>query len=227
MNAINSLFAIIARDNGSVRRYGAGAGRVLRVNARLRGRRSPPGRLPPGYLPFGCCIGCLPAAVMAGRLPFNTTTWKRSMAPVLIIALLTGGVRRRLSRRTLLHLTAAAVLLWLLESQSWLSAPLSPVFGLFGAQSFFISGSIFLNVMQAGEQFALNEDLEGFPRMSRAQLYFGYALLTVITVNWLAAGHNTAAVAQQSSLASQRLHRHRPAPGLLGLADRQRRPARR
>ena len=137
-----------------------------------------------------------------GQLSFLYRDLEALMAPLLLVSLLVAGLARRLSRRTLLHLTAAAVLLWLLELQTWLSDPLSPVFGLLGAQAFFLSVSIFLNVMSAGNHFALNEEAQGFPRMSRAMLYLGYALLTVTTVNWLAASHNVPAVAQQGQVAT-------------------------
>jgi len=137
-----------------------------------------------------------------GRLAFNYRDIEALAMPVLLAGLLLAALARRLSRRTLLHLTAAAVLLWLLESQAWLSDPLSPLFGLIGAQAVFLSVSIFLNVMSAGDHFALNEEFEHFPRLSRALLYFGYALLTVTTVTWLAASHNASAMAQQGQVAT-------------------------
>jgi len=200
----NGLFAWIARDNEVfVAALAFVFGVLLWLNARRLRLR----------LPAAALFAWIFAAWLLywvftrrgqwlGRLSFQYHDLEALMAPVLLAALLLAGLTRRLRRRTLLHLTAAAVLLWLLESQTWLSDPLSPVFGLLGAQSFFISVSIFLNVMQAGEHFALNEELPGFPRMSRAQLYFGYALLTVVTVNWLAASHNAAAVTQQGEIAA-------------------------
>lgn len=200
----NSLFAFIARDNevfvaGLVFVFGV----VLWLSARLRRRPLPAAGLFAWIFSAWLLFWVFTRhGQVLGRLSFQYRDLEAFMAPLLLIALLLAAVTRRLSRRALLHLTAAAVLFWLLESQSWLSDPLSPVFGLLGAQSFFISVSIFLNVMQAGEQFALNDDLEGFPRQSRAQLYFGYALLTVITVNWLAASHNAPAIAQQSQIAA-------------------------
>ena len=136
-----------------------------------------------------------------GQWSFTYRDIEALMAPVLLGRLLLAGLARRLSRKTVLHLTAAAVLLWLLESQSWLSDPLSPLFGLLGAQAIFLSISIFLNVMQAGDHFALNQETQRFPRASRALLYFGYALLTVTTINWLAASHNAPALAQQGQVA--------------------------
>jgi hypothetical protein len=201
---VNSLFGLIVSDNEVfVAGLALVLGGLLWLRARLRRQQ----------LPAAALFAWIFAAWLLywvftrhgqwlGRLSFQYRDLEATMAPVLLAALLLAGLTGRLRRRTLLHFTAAAVLLWLLESQSWLSDPLSPVFGLLGAQSFFISFSIFLNVMQAGEQFALNEELKGFPRMARAQLYFGYALLTVITVNWLAASHNAPAVAQQGAIAA-------------------------
>ena len=200
----NSLFAFIARDNevfvaGLVFVFGV----ALWLHARLRRRPLPAAALFAwifsGWLLFWVLTR---HGQFLGRLSFQYRDLETILAPLLLLALLLASLTRRLSPRALLHLTAAAILLWLLESQSWLSDPLSPVFGLLGAQSFFISASIFLNVMQAGEQFALNDELPGFPRQSRAQLYFGYALLTVITVNWLAVSHNAPAIAQQSQIAA-------------------------
>jgi hypothetical protein len=200
----NGLFAFISRDNEVlVAGLALAIGLLLWLRASIR--RQP--------LPAAALFAWMFAAwllfwvftrrgQLLGRLSFQYRDIEALMALVLLISLLLAGLARRLSRQTLLHLTAAAILLWLLESQSWLSDPLSPVFGLLGAQAFFLSVSIFLNVMQAGDHFALNEEAEGFPRMSRAQLYFGYALLTVTTINWLAASHNAPAVAQQGQIAT-------------------------
>jgi hypothetical protein len=200
----NSLFAFISRNNEVfVAGLALAFGLLLLLRATIR--RQP--------LPAAALFAYMFAAWLLywvftrrgqvlGQFSFHYRDIEAVLAPVLLISLLLAGVARRLSRRTLLHLTAAAILLWLLESQSWLSDPLSPVFGLLGAQAFFLSVSIFLNVMQAGDHFALNEEAKGFPRMSRAQLYFGYALVTVITVNWLASSHNAPAVAQQGDIAT-------------------------
>jgi hypothetical protein len=97
---------------------------------------------------------------------------------------------RRLNDRNLLLLTAAALAFWLLEFQTLLSDPLSPLFALLGAQAALVSVGIFLNVMGAGGRFGLNLEGGRFHRFARSLMYFGYALLTIITINWLAVSHN-------------------------------------
>ncbi len=202
--AVNSLFAFVARQN-EVFVAGVALLAGLAGWGRARLRRQP---LPAAALYAWLFAGWLlfwsltRRGQVLGQWSFTYRDIEALMAPGLLVALVLAALARRTTRRTLLHLTAAAVLLWLLESQSWLSDPLSPVFGLVGAQAVFLSVSIFLNVMQAGDHFALNEEHEHFPRLSRAQLYFGYALLTVTTVNWLAASHNAPAMAQQGQVAT-------------------------
>jgi hypothetical protein len=121
--------------------------------------------------------------------------------PVLLLLLGALALARRLDGRALIHLAAAALVFWLLEFQGWLSDPLSPLHGLFGAEAIFLTASIFLNVMAAGNRFGLNTEAPGFPRTSRGLLYFGYALLTVTNLNWLAAAHNVSAMAVNEQLA--------------------------
>jgi hypothetical protein len=200
----NSLFAFISRENEVVvAGLALVIGLLLWLRARIRRRPLPAAALFAWMFAAWLLFWVVTRrGEVLGQLSFRYRDVEALMGPVLLMSLLLAGLARRLSRRTLLHLTAAAVLFWLLEFQSWLSDPLSPVFGLLGAQAFFLSVSIFLNVMQAGDHFALNEEAEGFPRMSRAQLYFGYALLTVTTVNWLATSHNASAVAQQGQIAT-------------------------
>ncbi|MEK7784804.1 MAG: hypothetical protein AAB658_05160, partial [Chloroflexota bacterium] len=81
-----------------------------------------------------------------------------------------------------------------------LSNPLSPAFGLLGAQAALLSVSIFLNVMAAGNRFALNVESGNFPRYARSLMYFGYALLTVASINWLAASHDVSAMASNEQI---------------------------
>jgi hypothetical protein len=111
---------------------------------------------------------------------------------VLLALLIVSMALRRLDTRALLHLTAAALLLWLLEFQNLLSDPLSPLFALLGAQAALLSVSIFLNVMGAGGRFGLNLEGSAFHRYARSLLYFGYALLAITTINWLAVSHDAA-----------------------------------
>ena len=136
-----------------------------------------------------------------GGLSFRYTDLETAMVPILLVGLVLAGVFRRLTGRALLHLTAAAVLLWLLESQSWLSDPLSPLGGLVGAPAIFISAGVLLNVLSAGNHFALNTEHRHFPRLSRSLLYFGYAILTVTTIVWLAATHSAGAIAHNNQIA--------------------------
>lgn len=135
-----------------------------------------------------------------GALSFNYGDLSAFMTPVLLGILLVSVLARRLSTQSLLHLTAAALLFWLLEFQDFLSDPLSPAFGLLGAQAALLSVSIFLNVMAAGNRFALNAETGRFPRYARSLMYFGYALLTVTSINWLAASHNVSAMANNEQI---------------------------
>ncbi len=153
-----------------------------------------------------------------GALSFDYRDFSALMTPALLGILLVSVLARRpstrfaselvlslskgqaLSTQTLLHLTAAALLFWLLEFQDFLSDPLSPAFGLLGAQAALLSVSIFLNVMAAGNRFALNAETGRFPRYARSLMYFGYALLTVTSINWLAASHDVSAMANNEQI---------------------------
>ena len=130
-----------------------------------------------------------------GALNFDYKHLSALMTPLLLAALGLLAAARRLTARRLLYLTAAALLFALLEFQALLSDPLSPLFGLLGAEAALLSVSIFLNVMAAGNRFGLNAESATFPRAARGLLYFGYALLTVTTVNWLAVSHHASAMA--------------------------------
>ena len=145
-----------------------------------------------------------------GVLSFRYNDLSTFMTPVLLGILLVSVATRRpsarfasgqvLSTRFLVHLTAAATLFWLLEFQDFLSNPLSSAFGLLGAQAALLSVSIFLNVMAAGNRFSLNVESGNFPRYARSLMYFGYALLTVASINWLAASHDVSAMANNEQI---------------------------
>jgi hypothetical protein len=182
------------------------AGLVLWVRARLRGAAAPPA----ARYAWLFAIWLLwwsqtrPGAVL-GALTFRYEHLSALATPVLMIALLAVLLAGRLHApdgRSLTFLTAAAVLAWVLEFQALLSDPLSPLFGLLGAEAVILSVSIYLNVMAAGNRFGLNESTPIFPRTSRALLYFGFALLTVTTVNWLAAAHHATALSANEQITS-------------------------
>jgi hypothetical protein len=119
-----------------------------------------------------------------------------AMTTLFLIALFLGTLSlRRLTPRALALLSAAAILFWVLGARVWLTDPLSPLFVWLGAQAAFLSVSVFLNVMNAGNRFALNAENPRWPRLPRTLLYFGYALLTVISMVWLAASHQADALA--------------------------------
>ncbi len=199
----NQIFAWLARDNeiivGSLALlFGLG----LWVRARLKRERLPAAALYAWIFGVWVMFWVVTRSGQAlGRLSFHYPDVETVLAPILLLFVALGALFRRLSSRTLLHLTAAALLLWLLESQSWLSDPLSPLQGLFGAPAIFISAGILLNVFSAGNHFALNTEHAHFPRLSRALLYFGYAILTVTTINWLAATHSAGAIDQNNQIA--------------------------
>jgi hypothetical protein len=119
-----------------------------------------------------------------------------AMATLFLIALFLAALGlRRLTPRALSWLSTAAILFWVLGARAWLTDPLSPLFVWLGAQAAFLSVSVFLNVMNAGNRFALNAENPRWPRLPRSLLYFGYALLTVTSMVWLAASHQVDALA--------------------------------
>jgi hypothetical protein len=123
-------------------------------------------------------------------LNFNYLDLTALTTVALLLALALAAGLRQLNASALLWLSAAALLLWVLEFQDFLNDPLSPITALLGAQAALLSVSVFLNVMGAGGRFSLNSDSGGFPRFSRSLLYFGYALLTITILNWLAVTHD-------------------------------------
>jgi hypothetical protein len=199
----NAFFGLVTRGNElMVGSLAIALGLILWGRARLRRRPLPAAALFMWIFGAWLIFWVLTRrGQFLGRLTFAYTDLETVMALSLLVLLVVGVLFRRLSARTLLHLTAAALLLWLLEFQSWLSDPLSPLGGLLGAPGLFVSAGIFLNVLSAGNHFALNSEHAHFPRPSRALLYFGYAILTVTTINWLAATHSANAIAQNSEIA--------------------------
>jgi len=115
-----------------------------------------------------------------------------SLAALMLLAGL--WATRRLTESRLEWLLAAALLAWFLGLQDFLSDPLSPLFGLLGAQALFLSVGVFMNVMSAGQRFLLNENLADPRRFHRILLYFGYALLSVTITHWQWAAHQRAQI---------------------------------
>ncbi len=50
--------------------------------------------------------------------------------------------------------------------------------------------------MSAGNRFGLNDESAALPRLTRGLLYFGYALLAMASMKWLADQHQVIALAQ-------------------------------
>ncbi len=196
VDLFDRFFAFLTEWNEVLVAMVAGsAGVTVAVDALLRRRRVPAAALYLWVFALWLLWWVFTRAGEAlGRLSFDYAHISAVMTPVLLVIVSALLAFRRLSPRALLYLTAAAVLFALLELQSWLSDPLSPLFGLLGAEAALLSVSIFLNVMAAGNRFGLNADSPNFPRASRGLLYFGYALLTVTTVNWLATAHHVSAM---------------------------------
>lgn len=117
-----------------------------------------------------------------------------ALTVVVLITLIVLWVRRRLTPSRLWWLVSAGLLAALLRVQDFLSDPLSPLFGLLGAQALFISVGVFLGLMSAGQRFQLNESSRRLPRPNRILLYFGYALFSVTVTNWLWATHQIAQI---------------------------------
>lgn len=146
-------------------------------------------------------------AVTRSDRPLGVMTFRYEDASAFMTLVLSGilalaALMRRLTPRVLLYLTAAAVLLWALEFRDLLADPLSPAFGLLGAQAAVVSVGIFLNVMSAGNRFSLNTEARSFPRLARSLMYFGYALLVVVAINWIAATHDANQMAQNDLIAN-------------------------
>jgi hypothetical protein len=204
INVVYRIFGGLAQSNEVfVSLVALAVGSVLWIRQRIGGRTVPAAAVY-AWL-FGLWLlwwsQTRPGAPL-GALTFRYEHLSALATLVLLAFLLVLGVTRRLRPGALAFLTAAAVLSWVLEFQSLLSDPLSPLFGLLGAQALILSVSIFLNVMAAGDRFALNDTTPAFPRTSRAMLYFGFALLTVTTVNWLAAAHHTTAIGANEQITS-------------------------
>jgi hypothetical protein len=130
-----------------------------------------------------------------GALTFRYEHFAATTTLFLGALFLGAVILRRLTPRALSLLSTAAILFWVLGGRDWLTDPLSPLFVLFGAQAAFLSVSVFINVMNAGNRFALNTENPHWQRLPRSLLYFGYALLTVISMVWLAASHQADALA--------------------------------
>jgi hypothetical protein len=130
-----------------------------------------------------------------GAFTFRYEHFASMMTLFLLALFLCALGLRRLTTRALSLLSTAAVLFWVLGARGWLSDPLSPLFVWLGARAAFLSVSVFLNVMNAGNRFALNTENPRWSRLPRSLLYFGYALLTVTSIVWLAASHQADAIA--------------------------------
>jgi hypothetical protein len=193
---IERLFRALAEANEFLVALVAwAAAAVLAVHARLRRRLLPGAALYLGVFGLWLVWWVLTrAGEPLDALNFDYGDMAALMTPVLLLLLAALLAARRLTAPALLYLTAVAAAVALLEFQSLLSDPLSPLFGLLGAEAALLSVSIFLNVMSAGNRFGLNAESPAFPRAARGLLYFGYALLTVTTVNWLAAAHHVSAM---------------------------------
>ena len=120
---------------------------------------------------------------------------------LLIIGLLIASIvlvaRGQLTRDRALRLLGVAVLAALLNQTSFLDNPFSPVFGA-AAMVLLVIGIVW-NVLTAGGRF-LNADSAAFPRPSRALMYFGYVMLSVVVANWFFASHAVEQQTQQGDL---------------------------
>jgi len=81
-------------------------------------------------------------------------------------------------------LSAAALMLWLLEAYDLLSDPLSPLLALLRTGALFLAVSLLLSILEAGEYFDLNRGSPGLPRWSRAFLFLGYAIIAALFAHW-------------------------------------------
>ncbi len=102
------------------------------------------------------------------------------LAGLFLLALL----RRRLTPAVLFGLGVSALTFWFLEGYPLLSAPLSPLNSLPGVGNFFLAVSMLLSLLSQGVPFGVNRGTPGFPRESRALLFLGYGLLSVLLASW-------------------------------------------
>ena len=103
-----------------------------------------------------------------------------ALAGVFLLALL----RRRLTPIVLFGLSISALTLFFLEGYPLLSDPLSPLNSLPGAGNFFLAVSMLLSLLSQGVRFGVGRSSPALPRESRAFLFLGYGLLSVLLACW-------------------------------------------
>ncbi len=91
---------------------------------------------------------------------------------------------RRLSPAALFGLSISALTLWFLEGYPLLSDPLSPLNALPGVGNFFLAVSMLLSLLSQGVRFGVNRSSPALPRESRAFLFLGYGLFSVLLACW-------------------------------------------
>ncbi len=102
-------------------------------------------------------------------------------------------VRGEMTQDRAVRLLGITILTALLHQTGFLDNPFLPLFSAGGVLLLVIG--IVWSVLTAGGRF-LNADSAGFPRMSRALMYFGYVMLSLSVAHWFVVSH---AVQQQAA----------------------------
>lgn len=112
---------------------------------------------------------------------------------VLIVATVWLLMQGEMTQDRAVRLLGITILTALLHQTGFLDNPFSPLFSAGGVLLLVIG--IIWSVLTAGGRF-LNADSAGFPRMSRALMYFGYIMLSLSVAHWFVVSH---AVQQQAA----------------------------
>lgn len=132
--------------------------------------------------------------------PLHALRWEHAHVELLLVLALAAFALLRLAQRRLdeatgLRLLGLVIVFALLEQSGFLDNPFSPLAAAAGVLILVIG--ISWNIVTSGGRF-LNADSSAFPRWSRATLYIGYVLFSVIVAHWFIATHTVWQQALQS-----------------------------
>jgi uncharacterized membrane protein len=120
---------------------------------------------------------------------------------LLIVALIAATawllMRGELTQDRAVRLLGITILTALLHQTGFLDNPFSPLFSAGGVLLLVIG--ITWSVLTAGGRF-LNADSSGFPRMSRALMYYGYIMLSLCVAHWFVVSHAVEQQTRQSDI---------------------------
>lgn len=131
-------------------------------------------------------------------LHFDYSHLDTLMIVVLIVMTAWLLARGKMTQERALRLLGITILTALLHQTGFLDNPFSPLFSAGGVLLIVIG--IVWSVLTAGGRF-LNADSAGFPRISRALMYFGYVMLSLSVAHWFVVSHDVQQQAVQGDIA--------------------------